>query len=318
RMFASDASLPYATSYGANLFVHLATQLFWFFGVWRAYPDRISGPDTAAVLPAAAFLVAVFVIAWRVGPSALRAAQLALAWCIGALLPVLPLSQHAYAYYMYLPQIGFVILFAAAAERLVSRWSGEIVRAQVATAVLVIAPWITCAARTAWTHEKLTLPKSLVPHDSIVRYARAAGSLVGAVEHARLPDSVRRVAFMTYPEQIGAAARTPGKAGPNMVVQRRYPLRDAYRDGKPFRPHAPRFATTWIDTLTADDERSDTALFFMSGFDDITRLDDVAKAYVLQAQGQLMIHSDAAAARSLQRAFAIAPTNPEVRVYMAG
>src|SRR5262249_26567655 len=143
-------------------------------------------------------------------------------------------------------------------------------------------------------------------------------SLVGAVEDARLPDHVRRVAFMTYPEQIGAAARTPGKAGPNMVVQRRYPLRDAYRDGKLFRLHAPRFASTWIDTLTADDERNDTPIFFMSGFDEITRLDDVAKAYVLQAQGQLMIHNDAAAARSLQRAFAIAPTNPEVRVYMAG
>src|SRR5262249_13393496 len=129
RMFASDASLPYATSYGANLFVHLATQLFWFFGVWRAYPDRISGPDTAGVWPAAGSRGGFSLLAGRWGPLSLRGAGLALAGCMGALWRALPLSQHAYAYSMSLPQIGFVILFGVAAERLVSRWSGEVVRA---------------------------------------------------------------------------------------------------------------------------------------------------------------------------------------------
>lgn len=316
RMFASDLALPYSTSYGSNLVVHLATQLFWFFGVWRAYPDRIASPDRGAVLPALAFVILVFVVAWRMGPSARRAAGLAAAWCVGALLPILPLSQHAYAYYMYTPQIGLVIVLAAAIERLILRSGERDLRVRAAAVVLVIAPWIFSAVRTTRTHEMLTLPKSQVPHDSIVRSARAAGSLVAAVEH--LPESVHRVAFMMYPEQVATAARTPGPTGPNLVVRRSYPVRDAYRDGKLFQLHVPRLASAWLDTLTEADERSDNAVFFLSGFDRITRLEDVGHAYRLQAEGQLMIHDNAAAMRSLKRALDIEPTNAEVRLYMAG
>jgi hypothetical protein len=320
RMFASDAALPYATAYDSTLAVHLATQFVWLVAGWRAYPDRVAAPDPHLVPLALALLAVAFIAVRAWGRGARRPALAAAVWFVALLLPVLPLRQHAYAYYSYLPQMGLLILIAAGADQLCRRWRPQATELRLVAGVTLVAVSVLCAARSARTHESLLLPKSLVIHDSVLRAGACAGAIVRAVHDAHLSPTVHRVAFMSFPEELGTSAPTPGSnsALPNQVRVRKFPLRDSLRGGKLIALHYPGLAAAWVDTLTAQDEQPDTALFFTSGFDDVALVEDVPRAYLLQAQGQLMAGDRDAAVRSLQRAIAIAPAHPAARVLLAG
>jgi hypothetical protein len=346
RMWAGDRALPYATDWGANLLVHLATQVVWSAAFWRPYPDRIPAPDAQSLLPALAVAVVIAVLAIIARGGALRAAGLASLWYVALLLPVLPLVQHAYAYYGYLPHIGFVIVSALAFDRATARWrrpaaspapaQGAAAPAAAAkTAEVAAPPWgpalaaaaaalivsgvALCAAQNARTHETLTLAKSPIPHDSVLRSAAAAGGIVRAVHTARLPPEVRRIAFFSFPETISDAALTPGaqpRAG--LVRVRRFPLRDALRDGDLIALHFPGLRATWRDTLERTDEGPDTAIFFAAGFDQVEPLPDAVRAYFIQAQGRLLAKDTAGARRDLERVLALDSGNAPARVVLAG
>ncbi len=320
RMFASDLSLPYAAAYDSTLAVNLATQLVWLLAGWRAYPDRVAAPDPHLVPLALAFLAAALIAVRLWGRTARPAGLAAAVWYVALLAPVLPLRQHAYAYYSYLPQMGLLILIAVAVDRLCARWRPRMPALRLAAGVALIALSIGCAARSAKTHESLLLPKSLVIHDSVLRAGACAGAIVRAVHDARLPPAVRRVAFTSFPEQLGNSAPTPGSDAnrPHSVRVRRFPLRDALRDGKLIALHFPGRTSVWADTLTARDEQDDTALFFTSGFNDVTLVKDLPRGYLLQAQGQLLADDRPAATRSLLRALTIAPGHASARVLLAG
>ena len=316
RMFSADRTQPYATDYGFNVVTHLTTQWFWWATPWRAYPDRVASPDPSVLLPALGILALVTGLVLWAGPRARRPFVLAAVWFVALLLPVLPLRQHAYAYYTYLPQMGLLLLAAAGLERAAARVAGKSSLGFLAAGAVLLAGSMFCAERTARTHERLRLPKSQVPHDSVVRYGTAAGALVRAVDAAHLPPTVRRVVFFCLPEQLGTAAHTPGSVPqPGTTRVRKFPLRDALREGRLFTLHDPGLEAVWIDTLTARDEAPDNALFFTSGFSDIARL-DVPRAYLLQAQGQLMIEDRGAAMRSLRRVLQIAPGHIPARVLL--
>jgi hypothetical protein len=318
RMFDSDRALPYATSYGSNLLVHLATQVSWSAMIWRPYPDRLSTPDASHMLPALVVTAAIALGAIAIGGGARRAVLLAAAWYVALLLPVLPLVQHAFAYYAYLPQIGFVILAAMGVDRLAVRLraSPEARIVAGATAVVVLA---LCAARNARAHESLRLANSDVPHDSLVRSAASAGALLAAVEDARLPPTIRRVVFLTLPEKLVVAATTPGAPAPGARTQRvrRFPLRDAMRDGDLFALHVPGIVGVWAESLSVRDEAADTRIFYATGFNTILPLDDVAHAYLAQAQGRLMAGDDAGARRDLRRLLEIDPAHASARTILA-
>lgn len=317
RMFTTDKAAPYATDYGFNIVTHLATQFVWWAAPWRAYPDRVAAPDPHLLLPALVILGCGVGLVWWAGPRARRPFLLAAVWFVALLLPVLPLRQHAYAYYAYLPQMGFLILAAVGIDRAAARAGRHSRLATAAAGTAVLAAWMLCAGRTARTHESLKLVNSLVPHDSVVRYGEAAGALVRAVDEAHLPAGVRRIVFMCFPEQLGTAAPTPGaKAERGMTRIRKFPLRESLREGRLFALHKPGVEAVWTDTLTLRDESPDTAWFFTSGFNDVARLEDAPRAYLLQAQGQLMISDRAAAMRSLRRVLEIAPGHVPARVLL--
>lgn len=316
RMFDSSPSSPYATSYGSNLFVNLATQFVWFLAPWRAYPDRIAGPQPGLVLPAVAVAgLCVVALVVRRGPG-LRPFVAAAVWFVALLLPVLPLRQHSYAYYAYAAQTGFLIVGAVAGVRLVDRLFGGALRWRLAFAVCAVGAAMLFASRNATTHETLTLPKSSVPHDSVIRYGRVAGALVAAVRH--LPPDIRQAAFMSFPDELGNAAHTPGTKRPGMIRVRRFPLREALKDGLLVQLVHPWMTGAWVDTLDASFEGPDTALFFTSGFDTIERVPNLANAYVLQAQGRLLIADHDGSRRDLERALELDPNFAGARILLAG
>jgi hypothetical protein len=319
RMFASDPSLPYSTDYGITMLVHLASQIVWTAALWRPYPDRIASPQPNLVLPALLVVAALTAVVFATRGAARRPLVRAGVWYVALLLPVLPLSHHAYAYYGYLPQIGFVILAAVAIERVALRLAAA-PAPRLAAAAAAVAVVVLLAARNARTHETLMLPNSTVPHDSIIRSGRAAGAVIAAVRAAKLPAEVRRVVFTSAPEGLGAGTPTPGSRNPapGMVRIRKFPLREALRDGDLVALHFPGMTAAWAETLGVRDEASDTALFFTSGFNRIMKLEDLAQGYLMQGQGRLLAEDYAGAHRDLQRVLELDPHRAPARTLLAG
>ena len=316
RMLESNPASPYATAYGKAMFVNLATLWIWLVAPWRAYPDRVASPQVSLVLPALAAagagLVAAISSGWRRARPALQAA----AWFLALLVPVLPLRSHSYAYYMYLPQIGFLLLIAFGLDHL-ARWAaGRRVRAAW---LLHLAAVVLCAffaVRNARTHETLMLKNSDVPHDSVVRYARVAGDLVAQVRDAHLPTRIRRLVLFGV-SKPGEAVYTPGSEGRGGVHVRVLPMRVVMTDGKIFRLHFPRLQGTFVDSLTERDESPDTAIFFGSGLTQIEYFPDPADAHILLARTQDYLGDSRGCERSLRRALRIAPQHAVARLFLA-
>ncbi len=317
RMLDANLESPYATGYGSTLWVNLATLWVWFLSPWRPYPDRLASPQTALVLPAIAAAGALVVyLAFTRGRHA-RAVGLACAWFVALLLPVLPLRQHTYAYYDYQPQVGFLILAGFGIEALARRLAVAPPMGVLGLGVAAVAASILCAARTTHTHETLTLPNSSVPYDSVMRYGRAAGSLVAAARDALTTPGTQRVVFMSLPEQLGKAAQTPGQKRPGMVRVRRFPVRESYRDGKLMRLYFPQLQSAWVDSLTPAEEAPGTVIVFSSGFAELTRLPGPGDAWYLQAQGEFLVDERAEARRDLEHALQLAPEHPAARLLLA-
>lgn len=320
RMFDSNPSSPYATAYDLTILVHLLTQLVWFLAPWRTYPDRIAGPDAELVLPGILAVAAgCIVVALGRGRST-RPVLLASAWFVALLLPVLPLRAHSYAYYAYLPQIGFLVLLGMALQSVAARipLGARPAPSAVAAGALAIAAAIVFADRNARTHETLMLENSQIPHDSVMRMGFLAGDVARQLHQAQLPDSVQRIVLIGLPLELGNIALTPGtKPAPGMVRKRSRPVELAMRNGNFVPLHFAGRTGGYQDSLAARDEAPDTAIFLSSGFSKLERLPDAAEAYCVLAQGRLMVGDAAAALPELESAVRLRPDHPVGRVLLA-
>jgi len=99
---------------------------------------------------------------------------------------------------------------------------------------------------------------------------------------------------------------------------RRFPMRDAFRDGKLIALHFPNLRGVWVDSMSTDVEGPDTALWFTAGFNDMVRLPNAGGAWEFVAQGHLMAQDREAARQALLRAVALEPTSQNARVVLAG
>ena len=314
----SDVSLPYATSFGTPFFVNLATLTVWFASPWRTYPDRVAGPQSSLVVPAVMILGAIVAVQLVTRRRTQRPMLMAGAWFVALLLPVLPLYQHTYAYYLYAAQIGWLVLTGIAIERAAQRFGRRVEPAVLAAGAAVVALSIFFAARNASTHENMTLESSTVPWDSVVRYGRAAEALAAAARNAKAqqPD-LQQIAFFSL-NPPGPGPLTPGKFEPGMVRVRKIPIREALRDGKLVSLHVPGLTGVWVDSLSTSVEGPETAIFFAFGFNDLTRMSNLSEAYCAQAQGNLMFGTRSAAERDLERALSFAPDHALSRLLLAG
>lgn len=319
RMFESDPALPYATAYDRTLLVHLMTQLVWFLAPWRAYPDRVASPDADLVLPGLAAVAAgCIAVAFQRGRFR-RAVLCAAAWFVALLLPVLPLRSHAYAYYAYLPQIGFLVVLGIALQRLAARMPLGVPAARtLVVGAVAVSLTVFFAERNARMHETLKLVNSEIPHDSVIRMGYLAGDLLRQIRGAELPDRVQRIVLTGLPLELGNSAPTPGtKNEPGTIRKRTNPIELAMRNGKFIPLHFPPRSGDYVQSITVREESTDTAIFLASGFSKLELLPDAAEAYCVQAQGRLMLGDAGAGARDLENALRVRPEHPIARILLA-
>ena len=116
RAFGGEA---YAMAFGADLFHNLMTYVAWAFDVRNAFFDDPGGMSRDAWrvgLPIVALLLA---LAWFTRRRT-RLPAIGLAWAGLAIAPVLPLTHHTYATYLYAPLAGLALAIGAGLEALIA------------------------------------------------------------------------------------------------------------------------------------------------------------------------------------------------------
>jgi hypothetical protein len=165
----------------SHLFANLSTYLQWLVTIGLPVRDRAAFADAGAWRAGGAVLVAVAVALWACRRDERRAALLGAGWFAAFLLPVLPLVNHTYYYYLYLPWAGACWLGAAAFEHFAARGARALVTvlACALLATFVFAEWNNVRAREA-------AMMGPVPADKTVREGRLLGNLVKALRAAQL------------------------------------------------------------------------------------------------------------------------------------
>ncbi|UCE01754.1 MAG: hypothetical protein JSW67_10815 [Candidatus Latescibacterota bacterium] len=322
RAFETNAASPYATDYGLGLLRNLGTAFVWLASPWRRYPDRIAEADPALLPWAAGMLIAGSLLLAFTRRRFARPALLASAWFVALLLPTLPLKRHFFAYYLYLPQVGFLILFAAlalaGAHRLAGRPQRGTAEARLGIALFLAMLCLLFAHRNRRTHETLMLGRSLAHHDAMVRYGSVSGLVRAQIRDANLRPEVRRVAIVILGG--GEGGLTPGtrKPVPGAVRRRTVPLRNAMYDGKFFALHFPRLQGNVVDALTAEDEGGKTAFFLAYDLATLEPLPDASAAYAILALSAFIRDDYNDAGRNAQRALALRPDEATARLVAAG
>ena len=157
RAFGGEA---YAMAFGADLFHNLMTYVVWSFDLRNAFfddPGLISRSAWQVGLPILALLLA---LAWVVRTRT-RLPVIGLAWAALTLAPVLPLTHHTYANYLYTPLAGLALALGSGVETLIalatsragvqregkgkSRHERSPVRPEVVTGALVVVAVLACA-----------------------------------------------------------------------------------------------------------------------------------------------------------------------------
>jgi hypothetical protein len=323
RALDTDPTSPYATDYGLGLLRNLASSLVWLASPWRRYPDRIAEADPALMSWAAGMFMIGSVLLGFAGRRLARPTLVALAWFVCLLLPALPLRQHFYAYYLYLPSIGVVILFSTLALGLVQRLANAPKRgaseARLGVALFLLTLCVVFARRNAHTHETLMLSNALAHHDSVIRYGTASAMLRSQIRAANLPSDVRRVALVML-ETAGPGALTPGSRTPvaGSVRVRKVPVEITLYGGKFFKLHFPDLEGNLVRTLTPADEGGDTAFFLCHRLASLKPLPDAAAAYAILALGSFIGNDYAAAEAPARRALELRANEPTARLVMAG
>ena len=116
RAFGGEA---YAMAFGSTMFHNLMTYVSWAFDARSPFfddPGGISFTAWRVGLPVLAMLLA---LAWFTRRRTLLPA-IGLAWAALAIAPVLPLTHHTYATYLYTPLAGLALAIGAGLESLVA------------------------------------------------------------------------------------------------------------------------------------------------------------------------------------------------------
>jgi hypothetical protein len=298
RMFVNDTSMPYATNYSQGAFADLATAMVWLLSPWRAYPDRVSQGDPgmlpwSAGIVFGAVIVSLFV---RGGPAKLvtRPAIIASAWFVALLIPVLPLFQHFFAYYLYAPQIGFVILFASVLLGSVSLAlrKPQSVRttrvARFAAAALVLVGCGMFAHRNARAHETLTVPRSAALHDSVLRYGAVGGALLDYLRDQDFPPTTRRIGVLFVEPEPGKQGPVIGTVRPGKRRIRTIPIQNVLSGDKFFRLHFPELSEGRMIKSITEEQENDTSFVLAHGLTSFERVPDVATAYTVASYAHLL------------------------------
>jgi hypothetical protein len=118
RAFGGEA---YAMSFGPGLFHNLMTYVAWAFDVRDPFFDDPGGISLTAWRVGLPLVVLVLALAWFTRQRT-RLPAIGLAWSALAVVPVLPLTHHTYATYLYSPLAGLALAIGSGIESLASSW----------------------------------------------------------------------------------------------------------------------------------------------------------------------------------------------------
>jgi hypothetical protein len=323
RAFETDIASPYATSYAGPFFANLATGLVWVLTPWRAYPDRIPEADPVLVPWGAALWVLISgLILCLTRRRGVRPLLLGATWFVALLLPALPLRQHFFAYYLYLPQVAVLVAVAVGLLQVAAgferRRSWAALQLPACAAILALALCALFGIRNARTHETLALSDPSIPHDSIVRYASVSGLLYQQIRDANLDSKTRKIAIMMPRPGQGALAPTSRQSSPGLVRVHTYPVKIALREGRFIRLHFPHMEGGFVDSLTAAEETPDTAIFLSYGLATLERVPDAALAYGMVAYADFADQRFDDAKRHARRALELRPNEWGAQLVIAG
>jgi hypothetical protein len=255
----------YATGWGMNLFHDLMTYSAWAVDLRTLVPDMAGGFSTTAWrigLPVTFALAALAALSWRRSPAGGGGA---LWWLLG-LVPVLPLLQHSYLAYLYVPLAGFAMTLGAGVEWGMGRWFPARAAARsrsralpwrapaMLSWVVVAAAILAHAARSgAMLDERARarVPGGDLPLDSFVRKCEVARRVADRFGRSIQGDHVNAVFLTPYEGALAYDVRTGRRVSAESSA-RRYALTSTVLDqGRALRALYPNvdsvaFVDHWI------------------------------------------------------------------------
>jgi hypothetical protein len=219
----------------AFLALNLSTYLRWCVSLHEPIRDAVAAVEPGAwpvgllVAGALALLLASQRGADR------RPGEVGLAWFLAFLAPVLPLANHTYLYYLYLPWAGACWLLAGVGQRAARRWPGPLTRVLLALAV-------TAAAAAEFRNVRAREQASAhgLPLDRTMRESRLLGNGVAGLRAAGLAagDSIAFVNPFSSAHVDIASRETAPRAGPQRSASY-IPFEAALRGGESLRLFLP-------------------------------------------------------------------------------
>lgn len=185
---ASSETSAYATSFGAGLITSLQTYFKWSFNIleqWRKFQFNVL--DKGA-LPWLGFGLVLFFLFLRQRGLARPRSFYCVSWFLLMLLPVAPLTNHPYHYYLYIPLAGFCPVIGVFLARLLRQGRGETL-ASACIIVFFVANSMFLTAKA----ERTTVSSSARIKESILDRPIVSQNLITDVRNLRLPDGTKLV-----------------------------------------------------------------------------------------------------------------------------
>lgn len=184
----SPGGAAYATSLGPELLTCLQTYFKWTFNVfegWRHFQFNVL--DKRALVWLLLGVVLFLLLLGRRGAHRVKSAY-GVSWFLLMLLPVIPLTNHPYHYYLYVPLAGLCPAVGVVLARWLRKSSGETL-----ASVCIIVFFVVNSALLMSKTESATVSNSDRRKDSVFDRAIVAGNLIGDLRDVELSRGTKLV-----------------------------------------------------------------------------------------------------------------------------
>lgn len=289
-----------------HLVRNLLTYVRWNVTPGEPVRDVIASANPDAWRTGLPVLLGLAGILWWFGRPAASVFRFGSVWWLAFLLPVLPLANHTYLYYLYIPWAGGAIAAAALGEALLRRlpraWTPGL-------AVLALATYVAVEARSIIARERATRDHLHV--DRTLRDAALLRHALPRLRSAGLPSGTA-VAFVNPVPRARFDLMTGAPTKPELMASRRpyYPLEAALRRGETLRLFVPGLVYRgFADTIPSGWEDAQIFYFEQRGW--LQPWGRGQQALLRQAELQAKVHRWESARITYARVRAICDTIPE-------
>jgi hypothetical protein len=253
-------SAPYAVSTDVvHLVANLFTYLRWCVAL-DPIPDRMATVQPSAWPVGLAVLLTLLAGAWTERARPERPVTFGLTWLVAFLAPALPLVNHSYLYYLYVPWVGGAVAITAVVAR-----APALMRRRELPAVSLAA----FVALQAWNVERREqATQDALPIDPTMRDASLLAHAVPDLRAAHLPQGARVGFVNPVPRaRFDVVRGAPTTAAAATTSLPHYPLETAMLGGKTLELLVPGVAYAgFADTIPSGWDDVDCFLFEQRGY----------------------------------------------------